>query len=140
MEELNQDLINQIYNIYEFKVDYGPKAGGLYFQGRPCVMLKSHEKANVALKSLVSSLPIFPKNFFRTFQGQNGYRITLFDDIPGNVAGFASYEFGDDNRMVIDVNSDFLGRVFSMKHFTSWKVIFARKVMENPILLMVGAV
>ena len=117
LKEENADLIKEIYNIYGYKVSYNDES--FYYGGSPSVYLTSEEKANKALKTLKKTSALFPKNFFKTFQGYNGYRILLFEDIPG-AAGVASYEFGDDNKLALDVNEGFVGRTF---YHETWHIM-----------------
>ncbi len=118
-KDINNDLIEQIYNTFGFRVEYGEEEKYCY-AGETCVALTDESKAYTALNSLIKASSEYPSGFFRTFIGNNGYRVTLFDDIPGDVAGLASYEFGNDNRMLIDVNSGFLGRVL---YHETWHII-----------------
>lgn len=130
--EKNQDTINQIYQTYGFKIAYGESSGTTWYNGKPCVILNNHEKAMEALKEIQSSLTIFPKNFFRNFIGQNGYRIMLFDDLTGSANGFASYEFGDDNFVSLDVNAAFVGRVMYHETFHIMENFIKQKSYGKP--------
>lgn len=105
--EKNQDMISQINSRYGFKVSYGDGTY-CYYAGSSCTPLYNEEKANKALTTITNLLEKFPNDFFRKFQGNNGYRIVLFDDIPGNTQGVTSYEIGNDNQMFLDVNNGML--------------------------------
>lgn len=118
-KEKNDDLITQIYNTYGFKVDYG-EGTYCWYDYKSCTVLYDEEKANTALTTLLTGLNIFPQNFFRTFQGNNGYRIDLFENIPGDVSGLASYEMPGDNRILLDVNQGFLNRLF---YHETWHIM-----------------
>lgn len=117
LKEQNEDLIKEIYNTYGYKVSYNDEP--FYYGGSPSVYLSDEEKANTALKTLKKTSNLFPKGFFKTFQGYNGYRILLFEDIPG-AAGVASYEFGDDNKLALDINEGFVGRTF---YHETWHIM-----------------
>ena len=106
-KEKNQDMISKIQNTYGFKVSYGDGTYG-YYAGSSCTPLYNEEKANAALTKITNLLKNFPSDFFRKFQGNNGYRIILFDDIPGNTQGVTSYEIGNDNQLFLDVNNELL--------------------------------
>lgn len=114
MKEKNQDLIADIKRIYGYKVSYGTEE--FWYGGVASTKLTDEAKANKALNEIKTGSAIFPTGFFRTFQGYNGFRIILFEHIEG-AAGVASYEFGDDNYIALDINSGFLGRVFYHETF-----------------------
>ena len=126
IKEKNDELIKTIYDTYSVKVSYGH---GTYcwYNGNSCVLLYDEELANTTLKMIYSTLGEFPIGFFKKFIGVNGYRIEMFDDIPGDVAGLASYEIGDDNIMFIDANTSFINRVF---YHETWHI------MEQYIYIM----
>ncbi|MDE5586933.1 MAG: hypothetical protein K2I72_01020, partial [Bacilli bacterium] len=105
--EKNQDMIAQIQSTYGFNISYGEGTYG-YYAGGSCTPLYNEEKANKALTKITNLLKNFPTDFFRKFQGNNGYRIILFDDIPGDTQGVTSYEIGNDNQLFLDVNNDLL--------------------------------
>jgi len=105
--EKNQDMISQIDRTYGFNISYGDGTY-CYYGGGSCTPLYNEEKANKALTKITNLLKNFPTDFFRKFQGNNGYRIILFDDIPGNTQGVTSYEIGNDNQLFLDVNNDML--------------------------------
>lgn len=105
--EKNQDMISQIQNTYGFNISYGDGTY-CYYAGGSCTPLYDEEKANKALTKITNLLKNFPTDFFRKFQGNNGYRMILFDDIPGNTQGVTSYEIGNDNQLFLDVNNDLL--------------------------------
>lgn len=109
--EKNNDIINDIQAIYGFGIKYGDGTY-CYYQSVACTALYDDEKANNTLNNLLVILKNFPTNFFRMFQGENGYRIELMDDIPYNTAGLASYEIPGDNVMYLNVNVSFEDRVF----------------------------
>ena len=100
-------MISQIQKTYGFNISYGDGTYG-YYAGSSCTPLYDEEKANRALTKITNLLKNFPTDFFRKFQGNNGYRIILFDDIPGNTQGVTSYEIGNDNQLFLDVNNDLL--------------------------------
>lgn len=126
VKEKNAELINNIKTKYGFSVTYGTGTY-CYYNYSSCTILTDETKAFDALTILYNKLTIFPTDFFRTFQGVNGYRMELFDDIPGDVAGLASYEIGDDNVILIDVNQTLIGRTFFhetwhiMEKYIEWK-------------------
>ena len=105
--EKNQDMIGQIQATYGFNISYGDGTY-CYYAGSSCTPLYDEEKANQALTKITNLLKNFPTDFFRKFQGNNGYRMILFDDIPGNTQGVTSYEIGNDNQLFLDVNNDML--------------------------------
>ncbi len=106
-KEKNQEMISQIQTTYGFNISYGDGTY-CYYAGSSCTPLYNDEKANKALTTITHLLKNFPTDFFRKFQGNNGYRMILFDDIPGNVQGVTSYEIGNDNQLFLDVNNDML--------------------------------
>ena len=114
LKEQNEALIAKIYKTYGYRVSYN--AESFYYNGQECTQLTDEEKANSALNALYKKSAMFPSGFFRVFQGYNGYRVILYDDIP-NAAGVASYEFGDDNKLALNVSTDFLGRTFFHETF-----------------------
>lgn len=109
IKEKNIDLINYIYNTYGYKVTYGDMEP--YYTCSECETLTDDSKANAALNALVEVSKLFPSGFFKNFIGYNGYRVVLYNSIPGAV-GVASYEFGDDNRMYLDANQGYVNRTF----------------------------
>lgn len=129
IKEQNQDLINEIKTIYGYNVSYGDE--DFWYNGTLSTKLTDEEKANESLKKLKDASNIFPTDFFRTFQGYNGFRIILFEHING-AAGVASYEFGDDNFIALDVSNDFLGRVFYHETFHIMEKYISYKTYGQP--------
>lgn len=127
IKDENNELIAKIKKDYGFDLSYGTTET-CWYSGTTCTILTDDNKANQAIKKLIPALNTFPPNFFKKFQGENGYRIVLFDDIPGNTAGLASYEIGDDNKMLLDVNTSFLGRVF---YHETWHIMEKLLYMKN---------
>ena len=131
--EKNQDMIVQIQSTYGFNISYGEGTYG-YYAGGSCTPLYNEEKANKALTKITNLLKNFPTDFFRKFQGNNGYRIILFDDIPGDTQGVTSYEIGNDNQLFLDVNNELLlERVFYHEtwHFME-QLIMIKNNYNNP--------
>ncbi len=114
LEEQNEEIIKEIKDIYGYDVSYGKEE--FWYGGVASTQLTDEEKANDALIELKKKSKIFPNGFFQVFQGYNGFRILLFENIEG-AAGVASYEFGDDNYIALNVRSDFLGRIFYHETF-----------------------
>lgn len=113
-KEKNQSLITKIKNTYGYNVSYGEEQ--FWYGGTSSILLTDEELANKALNQLYNASAVFPDDFFKTFQGYNGFRVILYDHING-AAGVASYEFGDDNYLALDVNNGYLGRVFYHETF-----------------------
>ena len=117
LKEINADLIKEIYDLYGYNVSYGDDQ--YCYSSKPCTFLTDEEKANETLKTLKKKSAEFPQNFFRTIKDFNGYRVELYANIPG-AAGVASYEFGDDNKLLLDVNQGLVGRTF---YHETWHIM-----------------
>lgn len=92
MHQINQNLINEIHNTYGYWIGYG---NGDYCYYDYCNPATDENKVNEALNIIKNASSRFPSGFFRIFQGVNGYRVYLYDSIPYNASGVASYPYGD---------------------------------------------
>lgn len=100
--EKNSQTIKNIYNTYGYKIDYG-EAG--YCYNGYCDAATNEEDVADVLSDIKYASSKFPTNFFKKFQGVNGYRVYIYGNIPGKTSGVASYEFGNDNVLYLNASS-----------------------------------
>jgi hypothetical protein len=107
--EENQELIKKISDYYGYKVGYNDES--YYYGGSEATLLTDETLANTTLKDIIRKSSQFPTGFFRKLKIPHGFRIELYENIPG-AAGVTSYEFGDNYMLALDVRNGMPYRTF----------------------------